>query len=73
VTDSSFLLLLNAHSDAIPFRLPAIGKDTEWQLLIDTHRDRFPGRDERVSPGTEFSLQGRSLALLIQVASGREE
>jgi len=73
VTDSSFLLLLNAHSDAIPFRLPAIGSGTEWLLLIDTHRDRFPGRDERVSPGTEFALQGRSLALLMQVASGREE
>jgi len=73
VTDSSFLLLLNAHNDAIPFRLPAIGSGTEWLLLIDTHRDRFPGRDERVSPGTEFALQGRSLALLIQVASGKEE
>jgi len=73
VTDNSFLVLLNAHSDAIPFRLPAIGSGTEWLLLIDTHRDRFPGRDERLSPGTEFALQGRSLALLMQVAGAREE
>jgi len=73
VTDSSFLLLLNAHNDAIPFRLPAIGKDTEWQLLIDTHRDRFPGRDERVLPNTEFALKGRSLALFTQVAGEREQ
>jgi glycogen operon protein len=73
VTDSSFLLLLNAHNDAIPFRLPAIGSGSEWLLLIDTHRDRFPGRDERVSPGTEFALQGRSLALFMQVAGSHEE
>jgi glycogen operon protein len=73
VVDDSFLLLLNAHSDAIPFRLPAIGSGTEWLLLIDTHRDRFPRRDERLSAGTEFALQARSLALLMQVARAQEE
>ena len=73
VVDDSFLLLLNAHSDALPFRLPAVGKDAEWLLLIDTHRDHPSGRDERLSAGTEFSLQARSLALLMQVARGREQ
>jgi glycogen operon protein len=73
VVDDSFLLLLNAHSDALPFRLPAVGKDAEWLLLIDTHRDQPPGWDERLSAGTEFSLQARSLALLMQVARGREQ
>ena len=73
VVDDSFLLLLNAHSDALPFRLPAVGKDAEWLLLIDTHRDQPPARDERLSAGTEFSLQARSLALLMQVARGREQ
>jgi len=73
VTDSSFLLLLNAHNDPIPFRLPAIGTGTEWLLRIDTHRDRFPGRDERVAPDTEFPLQGRSLALFMQVAGAGED
>ena len=73
VVDDSFLLLLNAHSDAIPFWLPAIGSGTEWLLLIDTHRDRFPRRDERLSAGTEFALQARSLALLMQVARAQEE
>jgi glycogen operon protein len=73
VTDSSFLLLLNAHSDSIPFRLPDIGQGTEWLLLIDTHRDRPPGRDERAAAGAEFALQGRSLALLMQVARGGDD
>jgi isoamylase len=73
VTDNSFLLLLNAHSDAIPFRLPTIGSGSEWLLQVDTHRDRFPGRDERLSAGTEFALQARSLALLMQVARAQEQ
>jgi glycogen operon protein len=73
VADDSFLLLLNAHSDAIPFRLPVIESGTEWLLLIDTHRDQFPSRDERLSAGTAFALQARSVALLMQVARAQEE
>jgi len=73
VIDDSFLLLLNAHSDAIPFRLPAFKEGTEWQLLIDTHSHRPPPADKRVPANSEFPLQGRSLALFMQVAGAGEE
>jgi hypothetical protein len=56
VTDDNLLLLINAHHDAIEFRLPPT-QAAPWELLVDTH-----------GPGAALShavyrLGGRSLAL----------
>jgi isoamylase len=63
ITDDSFLLLLNAHSDTIDFVLPKI-TNYSWQPVFDTN---LPGA---VSPGdypdglNSYMLAPRSLVLL---------
>jgi len=52
--DDDLLLLLNAHHDAIEFRLP----DSAWEVLLDTAQGRLA---ERI-----YALQARSLALLVR-------
>ncbi|HLW13118.1 MAG TPA: glycogen debranching enzyme GlgX, partial [Casimicrobiaceae bacterium] len=62
VTDDDVLLLLNAHDDRIPFRLPNDGRD--WTVAVDTsYAEGFP-EVPAVGPGAEYPLQGRSLVLL---------
>ena len=59
--DDDLLLLLNAHHEAIEFRLP----DQGWTVLLDT------ARVEASPVGGTFDLEGRSLALLAKSASSR--
>ncbi|HXT04839.1 MAG TPA: glycogen debranching protein GlgX [Casimicrobiaceae bacterium] len=62
VTDDDVLLLLNAHDDRIPFRLPDDGRD--WTVAVDTsYAEGFP-EVPAVGSGAEYPLQGRSLVLL---------
>jgi len=64
VTDDDVLLLLNAHLDVIPFRLAAACATAEWTVAIDTgHMEGVPSAS-MFRAGTEYPLQGRSLALL---------
>jgi isoamylase len=58
------LILMNAHYDDIPFTLPhGIGVG-QWDVLIDTDTlDIEPG-DHLFSPGEDYNVTGRSLALL---------
>jgi glycogen operon protein len=58
----TLLLLLNAHHDAIPFRLPALPHGRRWQALLDTIRADPPSASYRGR--TAFPLTARSLALL---------
>ena len=63
VVDDDLLLLLNAHHDPIPFKLPGT-QDLRWEALIDTAcADGVPALDA-LAAGSEYPLQGRSLALL---------
>src|SRR5205823_956031 len=66
--DENFLWLLNAHHEAIEFRLPALDGSRRWHVLIDTCDDEPIARDD-VAPGEIYPLQGRSLVLLLQVHS----
>src|SRR5262249_33617332 len=36
IAGDTFLVLLNAHHEALPFTLPAHGADTRWDLVLDT-------------------------------------
>src|SRR5213075_2414509 len=36
ITGDTLLILLNAHSDAVPFTLPAIDAQQRWERLVDT-------------------------------------
>jgi len=62
ITGDTFVILLNAHDDAVPFRLGARRRDMEWVTVIDTADPdasvcRFPHLGI-------YPLHGRSLAVL---------
>jgi len=58
---NTILLLLNAHSEAISFKLPAHPQDRPWELVFDTAQPA-PG-DAALTPETPYPLQGRSVAV----------
>jgi glycogen operon protein len=62
ITDSDFLLLLNAYHESIEFRLP---ESTGWRALIDTGRD-LDTRNASDEQSERYVIGGRSLALLIR-------
>ncbi len=67
VQDDSFLLLFNSHHETIGFRLPAPRADYEWLSLLDTRITDGRKPDGRFQGDDTYPLEGRSLALLIQV------
>ena len=66
ITDDNFLLLFNAHYEPIPFTLPPCRGGCSWRALIDTARDDLRPLEQ----GEPYPLEGRSLALLTEVADG---
>jgi glycogen operon protein len=57
----TLLVLLNAHSDKVPFTLPALDADQQWRRIADTFDPHTPDRSYK--PGARYPLQGRSLAV----------
>ena len=68
VQDDSFLLLLNAHHEGIPFTLPQFRPGVAWQVLVDTGYEQGLAIDGRFQSGERYELQGRALALLKEIA-----
>jgi glycogen operon protein len=64
VRDESFLLLFNAHFEAISFRLPARRFGTRWQVVFSTGDCEA----ERLVPGADVTIGSRSLAVLRRAA-----
>ena len=63
VRDDTFLLLINAHYDVIPFMLPG-EEHLEWELILDTAReDGFVAEPGKHSSGDDVDLAGRSACL----------
>ena len=72
IRDDTFLLLINAHFEAIPFVLPG-EEQIEWQLIIDTTEDQgFLKKPKKFASGDDFDLGGRALCLL-RLMSGAQE
>ena len=62
IVGDSLLILLNAHSDKVPFTLPPLEGDQQWQRVLDT---QDPAAAERVfKPGVHYPLGGRAVAVL---------
>jgi isoamylase len=61
LADDNFLLLLNAHHEEVPFRLPANHDRGHWEVLVDTGQEVGEGGFQGRKP---YPLQGRSLVLL---------
>ncbi len=62
--DSDFLVLFNAHHDAIAFRIPQPAEGARWIAEIDTAFDTGVPEVTSISPDAPYPLQGRSLVLL---------
>ncbi len=71
ISDASFLMLFNAHDDAIPFRVPEIGVGMEWVPEIDTAFGTGKPELDFVHTGANYPLQARSIVLLRQLEPGQ--
>ena len=59
-SDSSMLIVLNAHHEGVGFTLPAIAGGTVWRLVFDTNA---PNHEEQVGVGEKYVVTGRSVLL----------
>ncbi|MDD5462260.1 MAG: glycogen debranching protein GlgX [Methylococcales bacterium] len=69
IHDNDFLLLLNAHNEAITFTLPSYKTNIRWQLVLDTNEPDAPGHD--YLSGENYVLNSHALALLNQIVPRR--
>jgi glycogen operon protein len=67
IKDDTFLLLLNAHHEPVPFTLPAFVSDATWTIIFDTSRPELDPSKENVAGHQEVTLGARSL-LMLQLA-----
>jgi len=64
IVGDTLLVLLNAHTDEVPFTLPPLDADHEWQLVLDTTDVQW---SDRIYEGAiSYPLQGRSVAVFKQ-------
>ena len=64
ILDNTFLILLNAHYEPVPFLLPGL-RDVVWELVMDTSRDLgFVPDGEVYESAVMYDLRDRSVALL---------
>jgi glycogen operon protein len=64
IRDDTFLVLLNAHYEPVPFVLPGL-REAEWELMMDTAREpSFVAVGETYGSAACYDLRDRSTALL---------
>lgn len=65
IVANTYLLLLNAHHEAIPFILPAHHARVRWTLVLDAREWEVGARrPSAFRAGDQYPLAGRSPALL---------
>jgi isoamylase len=69
ILGDTLLVLLNAHTDKVPFILPALDAAQRWQRVLDTFAPQ--ARDAAYRAGGRYPLQGRSIAMFKVAASIR--
>ncbi len=69
IRDDTFLLLINAHFEPIPFVMPG-EEHLEWEMILDTtSEDGFLKKAKKVASGDDVDLSERS-ACLLRLTSG---
>ncbi len=61
ITGDTLLMLLNSHSDNVPFTLPLLDDKHQWRRVVDTF-ETMSG-DRLFKPGGAYELHGRSMAV----------
>jgi isoamylase len=65
VVDDTFLVLLNAHHEPMPFTMPAHHKNVRWEPVLDTREPTGRPRLRRALRGGEtYDMAARSMAVL---------
>ena len=67
IVDDSFLLLFNAHHEALPFRAPPAQWTARWSAVLDTNNADGRGVGS-IAAGGEWVVPGRSLVVLRSAA-----
>jgi isoamylase len=62
--DSTLLIIVNSHTDVVPFILPRAAGGSRWIKLLDTHK---PGETELAKArfGQRYEMPGRALLLFV--------
>jgi len=61
-TDLTLLLIVNAHHEAVVFKLPTVVGGRDWRRLLDTNQPE-PDRPKPFEFGHDYVVTGRSLLL----------
>jgi glycogen operon protein len=61
IIGDTLLVLLNAHSDKVPFTLPPLDDNHQWRRVVDTFEPH--SSDRSFKSGGRYPLQGRSVAV----------
>jgi isoamylase len=65
IVDDTFLVMLNAHHEPMPFTLPAHHKSVRWQPVLDTREPTGRPRRARAMRGGEaYEMEARSMAVM---------
>jgi isoamylase len=70
IIGDSLLVLFNAHSERVPFTLPALDANQQWRRVFDTAE---PSPSDPIhKSGGHYPLEGRSVALFRVVPPVRD-
>jgi glycogen operon protein len=64
IVGDTFLILINAHYEPVPFVLPAHRARVRWESVLDTRSWDIGGRGRTYRAGDQYELEGRSVAVL---------
>jgi glycogen operon protein len=70
IVGDTLLVLLNAYHDLVPFTLPDLEPEQQWQRVFDTVATQLA--DRRYAPRGEYPLEGRSVVVFKVVPPTRE-
>jgi glycogen operon protein len=70
--DETFLLLLNAAPDPVPFTLPVLPGSAGWRRVLDTAEPAVVIDTRLWEPDEDYQLQGRSLVVMVAGSEARE-
>ncbi len=69
--DDTFLVLLNAYHEAVPYTLPPVALGRSWEVVLDTAEAAAVNTGAQWAAGITYPLKPRSLAVLRRSGRGR--